>query len=329
MKNQRSFIEAVAMMVDTQVSRPTHGLVAMADAASFNNTHFNEPLTTYAQGWRDPTNIDALLDFLFPQVQVGRKFEFRKHDESADFLIDDDDERSVGADFKTVKYSGSIQQAKTANKGLSMFVDMDDVDGMPNWQQVYTGRLLRRCKRNDLYAGIRMLIAGASNTDKTWDAQSDPDADGLALVDGSGTALGFNPSRIAFLGASWTKRLTALRGKDTAGGFSSVALTTPDQVAQYWGAQRGMLVDARVKLPSASAKSKIGGGNYVVAFYAEDGAGPEDPSATKRFWSACADGSQYRVYVYQFSEKIWKITVERYNKLAVTSTVGLAKYTIA
>lgn len=329
MKNQRAFDAALAMMVDTQVSNPTHGLVAMADAASFNNTHFSEPLTTYAQGWRDPTNIDALLDFLFPQVQVPRRFEFRKHDESADFLIDTDDERSVGADFKRVKYTGSIQQAKTVNKGLTMFVDADEVEGMANWQQVYTGRLLRRCKRNDLYAGVAMLIAGASNTDKTWDVQADPDGDTMSLVQASGDLLGFNPSRLAYFGAAWTKRLTAMRGQDKAGAVASLALTTPDLVAQYCGAQRGMIVDARVKLPSASTKSKLGGGNYVVAFYAEDGVGPEDPSATKRFWTACGDGSQYRVYVRQFSEKLWTITVERYNKMAVTSTVGLAKYTIA
>lgn len=317
------------MMVDTQVSNPSHGLVAMADAASFNNTHFSEPLTTYAQGWRDPTNLQALLDFHFPAVQVPRRFEFRKHDESADFLIDTDDERSVGADFKRVKYTGSIQQSKTTNKGLTMFVDADEVEGMANWQQLYTGRLLRRCMRNDLYAAINLLIAGASNTNKTWDSAADPDADGIALVQASGDLLGFNPSRVSFFGSAWTKRLTSLRGKDTAGGFSSVALTTPDQVAQYWGAQRGMIVDARVKLPSESTKSKLGAGNYVVAFYAEDGVGPEDPSATKRFWTACGDGSQYRVYVRQFSEKLWAITVERYNKLVVTSTVGLAKYTVA
>ena len=34
---------------------------------------------------------------------VKDAFEFRKHDESADFLVDSDDERSLGADFKRVK----------------------------------------------------------------------------------------------------------------------------------------------------------------------------------------------------------------------------------
>ncbi len=326
---KKTLMQAAAMLVDTQVSSPSHGLVAMADAASFNNTFFSEPLTTYAQGWRDPTNIDAILDFLFPAVQVPRRFEFRKHDDSADFLVDSDDERSLGADFKRVKYSGSIQQSKTANKGLTMFVDADEIVGMPNWQQVYTGRLLRRCKRNDLYAGVNLLIAGAANTAKTWDGTADPDGDLVALVQAGGDLLGFNPNRLAFFGAAWTKRLTSMRAQDKAGATSSLMLRTADEVAAYVGAQRGMIVDARVKLPDASTKSKLGGGNYAVAFYAEDGVGPEDPSATKRFWTPCGDGSQYRVYVRQVSEKLWSITVERYNKLAVTSTVGLVKYTVS
>jgi len=325
----KMMMQGVAAVIDTQVSNPSHGLVAMADAASFANTHFSEKLTTYAQGWRDPTNMREVLDFLFPPVQVGRRFEFRKHDESADFLTDTDDERSIGADFKRVQYSGSIQQAKTANKGLTMFVDMDEVSDMPDWQQLYTGRLLRRCVRNDLLAGVTMLIAGAGNTAKTWDNAADPDGDLLALVDGSGDLIGFNPNRLAFFGAAWSKRLTAMRAQDKAGAVASLALTTPDLVAQYCGAQRGINVTARVKLSNAANKSRLGGGNYVVAFYGEDGAGPEDPSHTKRFWSPCADGTEHRVYVMQKSEKLWAITLERYNKMAVTSTVGLSKYTIS
>lgn len=315
------------LMIDSQVAQPRHGLVAMADAASFNNTHFSEPLTTYAQGWRDPSDLQGALDYLFPPVQVPRRFEFRRHDSSADFLVDTDDERAPYADFKRVAYSGEITNSRTINKGLTIFVDADEVEGFPNWQQVYTGRLLRRSARNDLYAAVSLLIAGAGNTPKTWDNSADPDADLITLIDTAGDLIGFNPNRIAFFGAAWTKRLAALRAKDTAGGYASIALITPDQVAQYCGAERGMNLSIRIK--SGSSKAKIGGGNYAVAFYAEDGVGPEDPSHCKRFWSPCGDGGQYRVYQRQVSEKLWAISVERYNQLVVTSTVGLAKYTVS
>lgn len=327
MKTINDMFDGAVALLDTQVRNPAHGLVAMADAASFNNTFFSEPLTTYAQGWRDPSNLQAMLDFLFPPVQVARRFEFAQHDQSADFMVETDDERSLGADFKRVKYSGTLEQAKTANRGLTMFIDDDQVREIPNWQQLYTGRLLRRSLRNDLYRAVALLIAGASNTNKTWDAAADPDADGLQLVKSAGDLIGFNPNRIGFFGNALVQRLISLRASDTAGAFSSASISDPTAIARYWGAQFGMDISARVK--SGTGKASVAGGNYVVAFYAEDGVGPEDPSATKRFWTPCGDGTQYRVYVRQVSEKLWAVTVERYNLLSVTSTLGLAKYTVS
>lgn len=314
------------LLREIDISSPSHGLVCLANTASFNNTHFSEPLTTYAQGWRDPSNLQGFLDFLFPPVQVPRRFEFRNFGESSDFLYDTDDARSLGADFKRVKYTGSIQQSKTTNRGLTVFVDEDEVRDQPGWQELYTGRLLRRSIRNDLVTACGMIVAAADNTAKTWGSESDPDADLISLVDGAGDLIGFNPNRLAFFGAAWTRRISASRGKNTAGAIASLNLSTADQVAQYVGAQRGTVVNFRVK--SDAGKGKVSG-NTVVAFYAEDGAGPEDPSHTKRFWSPCGDGTQYRVYVRQYSEKLWAITVERYVQLVVTSTVGLKKYTIS
>jgi len=312
--------------LEINVSNPTHGLICMANTASFSNTHFSEPLTTYAQGWRDPSDLQGFLDFLFPPVRVGRRFEFRRHNDSSDFMYDTDDARAPGADFKRVRYTGDIQQSKTTNRGLTVFVDEDEVGGDPGWQEVYTGRLLRRSIRNDLVSACSMLVAACDNSAKTWGAESDPDTDILNLVEGAGDTLGFNPSRLAFFGASWTKRVGALRGKNTAGAFASLGLTTADQVAQYAGALHGKVVNFRVQ--SSAGKGKVSG-NTVVAFHAEDGIGPDDPSHTKRFWSPCGDGTQYRVYLRQHSEKLWALTVERYVQLVVTSTVGLKKLTIS
>ena len=83
------------MKFDTEVS-PQHELVALANAASFNNTYFSEGLTTFAQGWRDPSNLEAELEFVAPMVEVPRRFEFRKFDDANDFLTDSDDEREPG-----------------------------------------------------------------------------------------------------------------------------------------------------------------------------------------------------------------------------------------
>ena len=90
------------------------------------------------------------------------------------------------------------------------------------------------------------------------------------------------------------------------------------------GAQRGTVVNFRVKSAAGRARSAAPPSSRST----QKTARPR-PQATKRFWSPCGDGTQYRVYVRQYSEKLWAITVERYVRLVVTSTVGLKKYTIS
>lgn len=311
---------------EKEIARPAHGMFALANAASFQNTHMSEAMTSYARGWRDPSNLRAQLDFLFPAVQVQRRFEYRVANEHADFLYETDDARAVGADFKRVAYKGGITNSKTLNKGLTVFVDLDEVAGI-NWEQEYTARLLRRCVRNDLYTALTALVAGTSLTNSNWAATgADPDQVLLDLAAASGDAMGFNPNRVAFIGNAWVKRLAAVRKLDNEGGKASAMLVTPDQVAQFCGMERGMDINARVS--SGSAKTKIGGGNYAIAFFAEDGVSPDDASHTKRFWTPCGDGTEYRVYVRQISEKLMAVTVERYNQFVITSTVGLKGHTI-
>src|SRR5215471_6834255 len=94
------------------------GQICLANESRFNSAFFSEPLTTYAAGWRDPNNLEALLDFLAPPVQVGRRFEYKQADNSESFLSDTDDMRAIGADSKRVEYNGSTVQDKTCNKGL-------------------------------------------------------------------------------------------------------------------------------------------------------------------------------------------------------------------
>jgi hypothetical protein len=54
------------------------GQILFANDARFLETYFSEPLTNYAVGWRDPSNIEATLQFIAPAVPVGRRFEWKK-----------------------------------------------------------------------------------------------------------------------------------------------------------------------------------------------------------------------------------------------------------
>lgn len=310
---------------DSQVT-PRHELLCLANAASFNDTFFSEPLTTFAQGWRDPSNIEGELEFVAPMVEVPRRFEWRKFAEANDFMTESDDVREIGSDFKRVKFTGEIVNDKTYNRGLTMFIDLDEIAGQPNYRQRYTSYLLRRCARNDLRTAVTLLLASATNAAKTWNTESDPDADLLDLVSLSAGGLGFNPNRIYAGADAWAKRVKVFRAQDNAGARAS-AMMTPAELAA-WLTIEEMRVSRIHYQSSATEKSKVVG-SVAVAFYAESGQLPEDPSNIKRFMSRCADGSLRRVYVREVSEKIEAITVERYVKTVAVSTVGLRKYTIS
>ena len=212
------------------------------------------------------------------------------------------------ADFKRVKYTGSIQRSKTTPPPRLLSWTKTQ-RAPPGWRGCTPDVSVAPPIRNDLVTACGMIVPPQTTLPRRVEAIPTPTHQFRRWRWGP---IGFNPNRLAFFGAAWTKRIAASRGKNTAGAIASLNLSTADQVAQYVGAQRGTVVNFRVK--SAAGKGKVSG-NTVVAFYAEDGAGPEDPSHTKRFWSPCGDGTQYRVYVRVPELAI----VERYVQLVVTS----------
>lgn len=319
-------IMMAAQLLDETRVTPKHDLIALANAASFGNTFFSEPLTTFAVGWRDPANIEAELEYLFPSIQVGRRFEFSKASEKDDFMTESDDVREPGAEFKTMKTSGTKVQSKTLNKGLVTYVDADEVDDVELALQQRTGFLLRRLQRNELRRGVTAYLAAATNDNKGWDSKSDPDADMLGMLNTAGDLMGFNPNRIYCGAAAWTKRIVALRSQPTAGAFGT-SMLTPEQVAAFLNIDRFFVSRARFQ-NAAAAKAAVFG-SYVLAFYAEDGLSTEDASHGKRFWSPVQGGGKYRVYRQIVSEKLTKVAVEHYSNVVVTSTIGLRKFTVA
>src|ERR1043166_1566424 len=59
---------------------PAPGQIVLSNEARFKVAYYSEPLTNYLVGWKDPNNIEGTLDFLFPPVQVPRRFEYKKAD---------------------------------------------------------------------------------------------------------------------------------------------------------------------------------------------------------------------------------------------------------
>ena len=85
------------------------GEIYMANEALFTEGNFNEPLTNYAVGWRDPNNIEGHLELLAPEVMTGRWFTYAEFANIEEFLADpNEDLRAVGADFHRVRSASGL-----------------------------------------------------------------------------------------------------------------------------------------------------------------------------------------------------------------------------
>jgi hypothetical protein len=312
------------IIIDGQYNQP--GL-HLANESRFVESHFSEPLTTYATGWRDPENLEETLDFVAPAVEVGRRFEFKRADNAQEFLSETiDDLRAIGADFKRVQYSSSSVQAKTLPRGLTEIVDLDTVTGN-NWEQEAVARMQRRLLRNSVRRAIAGITAAATNTNRVWATSADPDQDVADDLETATTASGIRPNRILYGSGAWNLRRRTFRAQNTAGSNASARMSLTDLADE-------MMVDAirvsRERFQSgATTKSEIVGMRQI-SFYADPMANTVDPSNIKRFISmhdANQGGGRWLVYRHQKSAKLIEITVAHYENIIITSTLGIRQIT--
>lgn len=301
------------------------GQIALANASRFDAEFYDEPLTTFGVGFMDSADLEAELEFFAPAVDTPRRFSYKTATNAEEFYSEDDDERALGAAFKVVQYEGGEVEAKTANKGLTLIVDRDEVS--PGWEQKKTAKLIRRLMRNDLRRAISLLSAAATNTAKTWDtsAGKDPDDDVTADLITAGDLSGIDPNRVGYGKTSWQKRSRAHRAQTTAGGFASAAMTA-EQVADILGVDQVLKSNARYQA-TAAAKAQLVN-NLVLMFNAESGGDTEDASNIKRFVSGSEGGGRIGVYVQDIGPKLVALTVEHYSKIAITSTLGIRQFTV-
>lgn len=305
------------------------GEIYVANESRFNETFLSEPLTGYAVGWKDPSDLDTTLAFFAPDVEVSPYFEYLETLNAEDFLTEDDDQRAIGAAYKVIEPpKGDVTLGKTVDRGLTEIVDLRTVRGQTDWEQKKVARLLRRVKRNRLKRAIALLSAAATNTAKTWDttAGKDPDMDLITEGVTARTASGVGFNRIGFGDTAWAKRALSHRAQNTAGGFASSSMTE-QALAGILGVEKVMVSRERYQ-SGAAAKSEIVN-NLVLMFNAIDGADVDDASNIKSFRSKYEDGGYYRVYVQQISANLVAITVSYEELTKITSTLGIRKFTVS
>jgi hypothetical protein len=316
--------------------------VFFANDSRFLESYYNEPLTNYLVGWRDPNNIEETLQFFAPAVPVGRRFEWKAAVNAEEFLSETvDDARAIGADFKAVKYTGTDVNDKTYNRGLTMIVDLDNVPGAalpgegeptPPWMQQRVAKLTRRLYRNSLRRALSAISAASVSTAYVWSgaAGKNPDQDVAGELILATNLTGIRPNRVAYGDTALLYRQQSYGAQNNPAGY--LGYTTNPEAAIAATLQVDKVKISRERYQSgAAAKTEILGAN-VYAFFAMDDVDTEDPSNVKRFVSEFDSeqgGGLFRVYIQQISSKLVAITVEFYEKIVITYAGGIRKLAIA
>lgn len=295
-----------------------HGLICAANENRFTSGHYSEPLTAYTVGWNDPENIDAILARLFPEVMVGRRFEFKNATNAQAFLTETDDDRAIGATFKKVKYTGTSTLGKTNNRGLTVTIDHDEVDDVDAEAQTTISRLLQRLARNELARGIVLLEANDTAAPMIFAATTNPDGLIRTKLGASADISGIRPNIVLFGEAAWDLRLDAYEAPARVQPTNRADKTLAE-LAGYLMVDLVEVVKARFQ-STATAKSRVVP-STVYAYSAFQGAGKDDPSAVKRFVSNSRGGQRYGVYRTEH-EKYTDVSVEMYSSLVATG-VGI------
>jgi len=305
--------------------RPESGVIHAANEARFTAAHYSEPLTAFTVGWRDPENLEALLDFISPPVPVGRRFEFKRGDNAEAFYSETDDVRAIGSAFKRVEYAGESVNEKTLNKGLTIRVDHDEIVG-EDWQERYVQLLLQRLYRNELRRAVAALdTAAGSATNETWDSSSNPDAAVRDALIAAADASGVRPNRIVFGEGAWAMRSAAYDSQQNAAAFRYAGLS-PDELAPKLLVDGVRVISARYQSAPAAKTAVVG--DAVYTFYAEPAIAKDEPSNLKRFVTPVDGGGNFRVFLEE-TAKYTDLTVEHYSSIVATSTLGVQKLAVA
>lgn len=311
------------------------GRIVGFNASLFEQANFSEELTGYAVGYRDPNNLEATLEFIAPETPAPRRFEYATFSSPEEFYSGnvDDDLRAIGGDFPTLQYKSDKVLGKLENRGLAIELDEDQIADMPNWQEHYTAKLTRHLNRLAVRRAFALLSAASTNTAKTWStaAGKNPDGDVRAELIAAATVSGIRPNRILYGDTAWDTRAASHEAQDTAGGYAAAG-RTPEQLAAHLTVDGVLVSKERYAATKTAATLAEIVATKVIMFNAMAGADMEDPSNIKRFTgrvSAQNGGGKLAVHLRQVGDKRWRLGIEKYELIDITSTLGIRQFTVA
>lgn len=297
--------------------------ITAANQDKLTQSTFSEALTAFSSGWND-SSVAALLEFIAPAIPVGRRFEFKRADNAEAFYSESDDVRSIGSEFKRVRYNGENVNEKTLNKGLTMRVDHDEIVD-DNWQERYTSLLLQRLLRNELRRAVKALdtIAEYPEEDVIWNPNAtspvNPDSTLREMLALASDKSGIRPNKILFGEDAWALRMECLENQSNALAMRASGFT-PEELGEKMLVEGCKVMSSRYQV-SPTTKARVAS-DKIFAFCAIEGASKDEPSNLKRFYTPTMEGTPFRVYLDEHA-KYTDITVEHYSTIVATSTLGV------
>lgn len=309
------------------------GRVLAWNASQFAVNNPNEFLSNYAIRFKDPEqdNLRSVRELIAPEVMSNNSsyVSYAVYGFGDAFLAMDtsaDVRRPIGKDFNTLQNTTkTLATQRLPEVGLAVEVDEEEELLDDDWQQRKVAWLLGIIDRTELRTVIALLVAGATNTAKTWDttAGKDPDQDVMTVID----TMTIRPNNVIFGPGAWTKRALAHRAQNSAGGFSSAGMT-PEMLSGFYGLADVQVPRNKYATGATAASDVIG--SYVLLFTAMKGMSRDDFSNLKTFVAPVRGGGTRKVWVRQVGDKRWRIAVSTGKRLpALTSSIGLNTITVS
>lgn len=276
---------------------------------------------------------EQVLNELFPSVPAGgRLFRFAKAADD-DYLTEtrDDDIRDTYAAPKIVKSHGTTATDEIRNKILGRIIDLDawpkDQRGKRKVSETakWVKKLRKRLVRADLFRGLSLLNAAATNTAVTWNASANPDGDLRQKIE----AATCRPNIIVFSSTAWSMRKDSYEASSrTNDSLSKHAEYTEAQLADYLKVSKVIVLRAKyMAIEGGNILDMLG--DVVIGYYADESPSEDDASNIKRFTDVCDNGQEWMVYEENHLSKIVTLLVEHYSQFVVTRPSGIFKLTVS
>lgn len=295
-----------------------------------SHSSFTQSLSAYATGWRDQEGATDMLNFIAPQVPVGKgHFEYKAGMASdANLLLDQQNlARGRKQDFPEISHGADQKTCKVENYGLMCCYDID-TDDYPGIDEDIVAHLLGIMERSALARAISVLADNATVTaaDIDWSGENcNPDKDLKALRRTAKPGnCGMLPNRILFSGEAWDGRSCCYDGQNNAAANARAGYSL-ERLAGYLNMRNGSVIASELVGQTRAGTEDLVDTNKVFTFYAQQSASRMDSSAIKRFVFRPSRGSQMRVHRWDShgAGKLRFIAVESYETIKATAPDGI------